>query len=300
MCAERIGVYTTMYPGVEPFLPDWRASLEAQLDREFELWVGLDSLAPEAAMAAAGAAIDAIWVRGSAGDSPARIRSMAIAQMVERYPSVVFVDSDDVLHPTRIGAARAALTETEVAACGLAIGDEHARDTGLRFGPTRAHLGGLVAQYNVFGLSNSAFRSDVLRACLPVPDGCILYDWLLATRAWSRHAAMHFDPVARMTYRHHGANIAGVLPPYTGAYVARACRLVLAHYGFALDPEWPMDSGRRAELEAAQDRAARFSAAMTASPALLEQYVAALNCLDPEYIWWWPIAHPELEELWSN
>ena len=35
--AERLAVYTTVYPGVEPFLAEWRASLRAQTDGDFDL-----------------------------------------------------------------------------------------------------------------------------------------------------------------------------------------------------------------------------------------------------------------------
>lgn len=300
MRSERLAVYTTMYPGVEPFLPAWRASVAEQTDSAFDLWVGLDLLTPDAVAAAAGATIEARWVQGTQGDTPARIRTAALAMLAERYDAVVLVDSDDVLHPTRVAAARAALQAADVAACALAIGDAEARDLGLRFGPPNGDACAMLSRYNVFGLSNSAYRSDVLRACLPVHDDCLLFDWLLATRARAIGATMTFDPVPRMTYRQHGANIAGVVPPYSAAYVLRACSLVLAHYEFALDPEWPMSPAWRAELEGARQTARRFATAVTESSGRLERYVAALNTLDPVYVWWWPIAHPALEELWSN
>ena len=293
-------MYTTVYPGVEPFLADWHRSVAGQTDGDFDLWIGLDLLEPDAVRRAVGGAVDAHWVPGDPGDRPAQVRSRAIAAMVRRYPAVVFVDSDDVLHPTRVAAARAALADADVAACALAIGDAAARDLGLRFGPAVGDGRDMIVRCNVFGLSNTAYRAPVLRNCLPVQDGCVLYDWLLATRAWAAGASMAFDRVPRMTYRQHGANIAGVLPPFSAAYVARACALVLAHYEFALDPGWPMDRARRDELAGAQARARRFRAGALSSPGRLERYVDALNALEPEYVWWWPVAHPDLEELWSN
>lgn len=300
MAPPRLGVYSTVYPGVEPFLADWHASLAAQTDAAFDLWIGLDTLEPAAVQASAGGAIDARWVPGAPGDRPAQVRSRAIAAMVERYPAVVFVDSDDILHPTRIEAARAALASADVAGCALAIGDERGRDLGLRFGPGGGAPDRLMARCNVFGLSNSAYRAGILKACLPVQDACVLYDWLLATRAWAAGAVLSFDPEVRMTYRQHGANIAGVLPPYSAAYVARASALVLTHYDFALDPAWPMPAARRGELEDARRRARQFAGRVVASPERLDQYLAALNALEPAYVWWWPVAHPELEELWTH
>ena len=300
MRPERLALYTTMYPGVEPFLPAWQASVATQTDTRFDLCVGLDALTPDAVAEAAGGTLDARWVRGNEGDTPASIRTAALALLAERYDAVVLVDSDDVLHPTRVAAARAALQTADVAACALSIGDADATDLGLRFGPPDGDARGILSRYNVFGLSNSAYRADVLRACLPVQRDCVLFDWLLATRAWAAGATMSFDRVPRMTYRQHGANIAGVMPPYSAAYVLRACALVLDHYECALHPGWPMPSACRTELEGARHTVRRFAASITASSERLNRYLTALNALDPVFVWWWPIAHPALEELWSN
>ena len=42
-----LAVYTTIYPGVEPYLGDWYRSLCQQTDQEFQLWIGLDHLESE-------------------------------------------------------------------------------------------------------------------------------------------------------------------------------------------------------------------------------------------------------------
>jgi hypothetical protein len=51
---------------------------------------------------------------------------------------------------------------------------------------------------------------------------------------------------------------------------------------------------------AARDRAERFHRAVSGSPEMLARYVVALNELPPRLVWWWAVANPELEHLWTN
>ncbi len=41
---KKVALCTTIYPGVEAYLPDWYRSVRAQTDRDFQLWVGLDGI----------------------------------------------------------------------------------------------------------------------------------------------------------------------------------------------------------------------------------------------------------------
>ncbi|HET6495446.1 MAG TPA: glycosyltransferase family A protein, partial [Thermoleophilia bacterium] len=100
-----LAVYTTVYPGVEPFLADWYASVARQTDADFRLWIGLDVMDVDAATTAIGAEPDAVWVRSSTGDTPGSLRQRALAQLVERHDAVVLVDSDDLLHSSRVETA---------------------------------------------------------------------------------------------------------------------------------------------------------------------------------------------------
>jgi DNA invertase Pin-like site-specific DNA recombinase len=92
--------------------------------------------------------------------------------------------------------------------------------------------------------------------------------------------------------------VARVVRPFAAADVERATSVVVAHYravrGLAPRPEF------QELLEAARERVERFCERIVARPDRLEQYVAALNRIEPQYVWWWCVAHPELEEQWTN
>lgn len=301
MPAERLALYTTVYPGVEPYLPDWHDSVLQQTDRDFDLWIGLDALDPAAVMSAVGGSVDAHWVPAGPGATPAQVRSDALGQLVDRYPAVVLVDSDDVLYPSRVGAARKMLKDADVTACALDVIDMHGRSLDVVFGPAPGtDAAGSLPRYNVYGLSNTAYRSATLRDCLPVPAECRLVDWLLATRAWSSGATLSFDFTPRMGYRQHAANVAPILPPFSAGQVVAATGRVLGHYACVLDGGQPMPAAARNALMAERARVATFEMRVCRQPQALADYVTRLNQLPPMRVWCWQVAHPALESTWTS
>jgi len=300
--SERLALYTTWYPGVEPYLTAWHRSVAAQTDADFDVWVGVDALDGDAIAARLSSGPSLRLLPQPAGASPARVRGNAIAALLDRYAGIVFVDSDDLLEPTRVAAARRALESVDVSACALRIIDGEGRDLGLVFGDGNpADWSDFLPQYNVFGLSNSAYRTSVLRRCLPLGSESPLVDWLLVTRAWALGARLDFDRTPRMAYRQYAANIARVVPPFSEDEIRRATARVLEHYRAVLEtPGWALPPEPAAALARASRRAGEFADAIAQSPSTLRRYTEALNARPPRYVWWWLVANPDLESVWRN
>jgi len=240
------------------------------------------------------------WRIGPPNATPSAVRQDALAAMVGAYDGIVAADVDDVMLPSRVAAARAALDDADVTGCALDIMDESGRDIGVVFvPPADLRLDTMLPRWNVFGFSNVVWRTEMLRRCLPIPSSCVLFDWLITTRAWSLGARLAFDRTPRMRYRQYGSNTAAVLPPFTEEQVRVATSRVLAHYDCVLDSPWPLAEPYRAHVAHARDRCRAFAAAVS-SPERLASYVRALNRLPPRYIWWWSVANPELEDLWKS
>lgn len=300
MKSHRLAVYTTVYPGVERYLSAWYQSVLLQTDCNFDLWIGVDLLSTDQVIAALGEKPRATFVKGKRGDSPAQIRQKAIARIVEEYIAVIFVDSDDLLYPFRVEAARETLTTHDVVACAMSIVDEEGRDLGITFGSSiTEELGVLLPRYNIFGLSNTAYRSEILRRCISFPAECVLIDWYLATKAWDRGAKMYFDTSPRMKYRQYAANLASVLPPFTAKQILEATQRVQSHYRYMLATDGELSAAHQYTLQLARDRIDLFHKSITGSAGTLDIYLKALNQLPPRYIWWWSVAHPELEGIWK-
>jgi glycosyltransferase involved in cell wall biosynthesis len=298
---RRLAVYTAVYPSAKPYLRACLESVLRQTDRDFDLWISLDALDEEDVTKAAGREVQANWLRAPKASTPAMVRQHAFQRLTGEYDGIILVDSDDVMEPSRVEAARAALAEADVVGCGLRFIDAAGTDARATFGPgPGCDLPVLLPRYNVFGLSNTAFRGSVLAQCLPIPEQCETPDWLLATRAYLAGARLSFDTTPRMLYRQHAATSARVLQPFTPAEVLSATEKVLAYYEYVFRTTSAVQPERLECWREARRRATEFACCMRASDAVLARYTARLNAIEPAFVWWWQVAHPELEYIWKN
>jgi hypothetical protein len=297
-----LAVYTTIYPGVEVYLVDWYRSLRQQTDQDFELWIGLDMLGQEQVQKMLGGGVNARWIVAPSGATVAQVRQQALARIVETSSAVVLVDSDDLLDRTRVGAARAGLEDSELAGCALCLIDQEGNDLGLTFDlPRRLEPDDVFPRNNVFGFSNSAFRTDLLRRCLPIPAGAVLVDWFLATRAWLLGATLAFDHVSRMAYRQHPSNTARVRCPFTPDQVFSDTALVRQHFQLVLaQPRHDFRADRTVALQRVRAEVETFHQHMILQAGRLNDYVQALNELHPDPLWWASVANPALEHMWKS
>lgn len=295
----RLAVCTAVYPGVEAYLPEWHASLVGQTDCDFDLWVGMDGLSPEEVTQATGRTWAANWVNAPTGATPAEVRQGVLEQVVEEYSAVVLVDSDDVLEPERVEAARLGLATADVYGAAMRVVDQRSKDLKVLFDAPGDVYGGMLARVNVYGFSNTAYRAHIMKECMPFPSDAVLLDWYVATRSWMLGATFFFDPMPRMRYRQHDANTARILPPFSKEQISLGTQRVLHHYDLVLSRSAELPALHKGELEEAQERARLFEAA-TASVDVLEHYIDALDRLPPGQPWWSWVAHPDLEYIWNN
>ena len=297
-----LALYTTVYPGVEAYLADWYRSLRLQTDRDFQLWVGLDTLSVQAAEEAMGGDPDAIWVPAQDGDSPATIRQRALARIIEDHDQVVLVDSDDIMHASRVAAARASLEASDLAGCALRLVNERGESLDMTFKlPADTIPDDVFPDTNAFGLSNTAYRSSLLRQCLPIPADVALVDWYLSTRAWLLGARLAFDAHVAMDYRQHRTNMARVLGPFHEGRVIQDTKLVRQH--FRLLGAAPIRGAlphRLAEVEHAAADIEAFYACVVLRPEILARYLRALNELSSPFLWWSWVANPLLRHMWTT
>jgi hypothetical protein len=299
-----LALYTTVYPGAEKFLSSWYESVAAQTDHNFDLYIGADQIGPREIFSAVGNEFEAVWVTAPTGSTPTAVRQAGIDDILadaNKYQGIVFVDSDDVMHPTRVQSARIQLQNSDIAGCALEIVQEDGQPTGLFFGPvSHATIPQMLARVNVFGMSNTAYRTNILRQIPPAPPQGRLMDWFIATAGWIRGARFSFDNTPRMKYRQYGNNTARVLPPFSAEYIRVATHLVLEHYELVLSQILGMSGEIRGALESARVNVQMFSSLIAASPQLCERYVLSLNKLPASHFWWDCVAHPALESQWKS
>lgn len=299
---ETVALCTAVYPGVEPFLVDWFRSVEQQTDVCAQLWVAADGLSIDAVIALFGTHLHINWIHADPGDTPALVRQRLLERVVEACDYAILVDSDDILHPHRVVAACNRLQHCELSGCGLRLVDVRGMpmdETVLRL-PDTTTPETVLPRHNVYGLSNTAWRSSALRRCLPIPAQVEIVDWYLATRAWLYGFRLDFDNTVCMDYRQHGNNMVCVKGPFTPEQVRRDTERVLRH--FALVQQGPLEGGLAARREQITEVVAdieRFQRLVLADRERLDRYVEALNSREPQPLWWSSVAHPALQTLWS-
>jgi|CXWL01.1.fsa_nt_gi hypothetical protein len=301
MSIDRICLYTTVYPKAKAYLHDWHQSVRRQTDRDFQVWIGLDAMSIEEVVEEVGGDLNAIWVCAEPGDTPAQVRQRALAQIVDHCDGVILVDSDDILHETRVAAARADLQRGDLVGCALNLVTQTGEPMRMTIGlPPLASADGVLPRHNIFGLSNSAFRTDLLRRCLPIPQEVILVDWFLATRAWLCGARLIFDHIPRMDYRQHEQNMTQVRPPFTEVQIERDTCRVLRHMAMMKEHAGRGGDMDRSQLLVDVERDIQvFYDRIILRPRMLEAYRTSLNVLEPAPVWWASVAHPSLRNMWT-
>jgi len=158
-----------------------------------------------------------------------------------------------------------------------------------------------LPDYNIFGLSNTTYRTELLNQCLPVPSEAVLIDWYLATQAWLKGRNLLFDRDVRMQYRQHEGGTVALLPPFTPGQIREATRIVRQHFQVMMENPLDESGGERWNLlvQAAR-RIQAFADRALASPEWLDRYTEHLNQLEPLPLWWACVAHPKLEPLWTK
>lgn len=301
MSVDRVCLYTTIYPQAKAFLHDWYRSVSRQTDCDFQLWIGLDAIGIEEVVDEVGGDLNATWVCAESGDTPAQVRQRALAQIVDCFDGVILVDSDDVLLETRVAAARADLQRGDLVGCALNLVNQAGEPMRMTMGlPFAASADGVLPRHNIFGLSNSAFRTELLRQCLPIPQEVVLVDWFLATRAWLCGARLIFDPTPRMDYRQHEQNMTQVRPPFTEVQIERDTCRVLSHMAIVTRHAGHGVAKERSRLlvDVARDIQV-FYDRIVLRPRMLEAYIKSLNLLEPAPVWWASVAHPSLRDMWT-
>lgn len=295
----KTAVCSTIYPAMMPYLSPFLQSVVSQADADFDFWLGLDGI--DAAELESFREKYPVSCISSANETIAGFRSRFLAQICDSYDAVILVDSDDILLPDRVRAAKQALQTYDTYACALRLIDQAGIDLDHCFnyhGPGNWDVE--LSRMNMFGFSNSAFRSDVLSRCLRIPDNVVLVDWLVISLAVASGAELCFDDTARMLYRQHSSNTAVTLPPFCPEQIVRATTLVEDHYktlAALLSQREPDNSSFSDQIVLRQRDIGRFRVFIEDANGLAD-YVGRINSLQNSFCWWEMIAHPALESLW--
>ena len=300
---HRLAVATTLHPLALPYLSGFLASVRAQDDADFDLWMALDGVpsgVAEEALDASGGR-HGVKLFPVAHDSPARHRSDLLRLLCRRYDAIVLVDADDELAPGRVGSARRALRTADVQACGMELMDESGAPLGRRFGADGTEAWEQVlARSNVFGFGNSAYRSAALATCLPLPDEAVLIDWWVISRALAAGARLAFEAEPLMRYRQYGGTMGHVVPPFSEEQVRAVAQRMLLHYALLERDPRPLPAAFHRAVRDARADVEAFAERVLDDGERLRTYLDAINGDDRVWRWCEFVADRRFRDLWTT
>ena len=86
-----IALYTAVYPAADRFLASWYTSVQAQTDRDFDLWISLDGLTEATVEEHLGTRPVATFVVAEPGSTPAQVRQEVRRRIGDLAPGGGFV-----------------------------------------------------------------------------------------------------------------------------------------------------------------------------------------------------------------
>lgn len=303
MVQNRLVIYTTVYPGVKPYLKECFDSIQNQTDMGFDLFIGSDGLTKSEVFSVVENEFKASWYFSKPGETPSEIRSNALSQVLDDYKAVILVDSDDILFPTRVEYARQYISNSDVNVCPLELVDSRGNRKGISSWnkPEVVNKNPLrfILTKNIFGFSNTTYKTDLLRQILPIHKKAKAADWYLITKAILKKAKISYDIQSRMYYRQHGNNIAPIVSPFNAKQILNASTIILNHYEVMLED---LDNNHiviKTKIKIQKERVHRFLSSLESSEEIMNHYLEYLNSNKIVHPWWNFVAHPELEEIWK-
>lgn len=229
-----IAVFSVIYPGIEPYLPDFLNSLSKQTDKNFCVFLINDG------MNNVPVCIDSVdlsvKIKKRSG-LPAALRKAGIEWITrEGADAVVFADADDYFAKDRIEVSKRLLNTVDIVCNELIL-------IGENFDVPLAMLGryleegeAIHSQFlmsaNCMGLSNTSLRTQGIpfKYMAQIPEDIIAFDWAFFSLCLLyTDAKAVFTQQTRTYYRQYENNLASPVS-LTEAQILRGVRVKRDHY----------------------------------------------------------------------
>jgi len=229
---SEVVVIGVAYPGVEPFLRDYFESLAQQTFKAFQLVLAVDGPVAVDDYLPSGLSCQTVPLSGT----PATLRKQLLEWIRrENCSYVISTDCDDVFSEDRVENSVALLKYCDVVVNDVDVIDEQGDVIHGEYLSNQLVDGVMIYQEdlvhrNFMGLTNTAWRRDVIPDLAGLPEHVVAFDWYLFTRMLVEGAKACFSASGRSGYRVYPGNIAGLPQPNTSAVVMRGLTIKVQHY----------------------------------------------------------------------
>jgi glycosyltransferase involved in cell wall biosynthesis len=283
-------VFSVVYPGAEPYFPEFLSTLSKQTDRNFTLFLINDGLLN----------IEK-FLKGTDLDTkikdvnapPAALRKMGIQWIQEAgADAIIFADSDDYFAENRVEISKDILNKYDLVFNELILAGKGDTDS-TPILQTHFADGEIVScehirTANCMGLTNTALRVKNIPLYIDrIPKNIVAFDWALFALSMHAGARGIFTKKTATYYRQHDNNLVS-LHSFTETKILHGVQVKRDHY--------QMISKFYKEYEPLADIFVELLARLQSDKILRQKYCQAVRKNAPAIPLWWE-SIKSLEEL---
>jgi glycosyltransferase involved in cell wall biosynthesis len=230
---NRIVFFSVVFPAIEPYLRDFFTSLENQTVKNFDVFIVNDGLENFEKYKTQYKTLNIVSV--DYHHTPAKIREFGVNHVLkENYDAIIFGDADDFFAHNRIEKAITLLKDWDIVVNDFDLVNLHNDILRPRYISKRIENGkpivlDFIIDKNIFGLSNTAVRTAVLKP-VRFSEILIAVDWHLFSVLLLQHHTSIFTNETTTYYRQYTGNTASLTAELTKESLLRIIKVKSLHY----------------------------------------------------------------------
>jgi hypothetical protein len=199
---------TTVFPSCKDYLDDFFKSLSNQIDSDFDVIVVNNCLEDFIFFIKKYKKLNIIEIKSN--ESPIQNRIKGLNYILDgNYSNLIFGDSDDYFSENRVSVSKEILTKNDIAVNDLVLFDEKFKIESI-FKDIKFQKHDLIHR-NIFGLSNTAIRTKILKNLSLEPEvEIVTYDWYLFSVLVFNNFSFKFSSETNSFYRQYASNTLGI------------------------------------------------------------------------------------------
>ena len=203
---------TTIFPMKKMYLMEFFSSIEKQTVKDFDVIVVNDGYSCFEDIRDQFEGLNIIELKHS--DTPAKNREHGINYTKDNgYNILIFGDSDDCFDPNRVQVCEAMLSDFEIVVNDLSLFNENGvydeRYFSNRVENRKSIVIDMIIDKNIFGLSNTAIRLDIINN-IDFNSELVAVDWYLFSVLLLKNKSAVFTNEALTYYRQYSDNTVGM------------------------------------------------------------------------------------------
>ena len=207
-------VLTFTYPSVKEYFDEFLKSMNAQIERNFDLIIVNDGLNEVADIVRDFPLLDISIF--NCEKTPAKNREFGLRLVKKKgYKYCILADSDDCFSENRVADSVKCLQNSDIVVNDLTISNSEGTILVEKYFSKRLVDGYIIPceflrEKNILGFSNTAFKTELIDSDIIIPEDLTIVDWYFYTLLLNKGCKATFTSNSITYYRQSDNNIIGI------------------------------------------------------------------------------------------